>query len=96
MPSPTSMEIQTETRTRLSKEFNGSSQAGSTPNLLHPVRPGLPHQADLPEVVDLELQLAVWVPSVMDKPVYATAASPVSVLMVFAVTKPVIGGKSTL
>lgn len=94
MPSPTFMEIQTGTRTASLKEFNGSLQAGLIPNLLHRVPPGLPHQADLPEVVDLEHQLAVWGPSVMDKLVYATAASRVSALMVFAVTKPVIGGKS--
>lgn len=51
------MEIQTETRTMSSREFNGSSQAGSIPNLPHRVRLGLPHQAALEEVVDLDHQL---------------------------------------
>lgn len=99
MPTPTFMEIRTGTRTTSSKEFNGSLQAELIPNLLHRVPPGLPHRADLADLVDLvdlEHQLVGWVPSAMEKRVCATAASRVSALMAFAVTKPVTGGKSTL
>lgn len=96
MPTLTFMETRTGTRTTSSKEFNGSSQAELIPNLLHRVPPGLPHQVDQVDQVDLEHQLVGWVPSAMEKRVYATAALPVSALMAFAVTKPVIGGKLTL
>lgn len=73
------------TRTTSSREFNGSSLAESTPSMLHQVHPGLPLQA--------VLALAVWEPSAMGRPSYATAALPVSPLMVSAATKLAIGGE---
>lgn len=93
MPTLTSMEIPTAIRTTSSREFNGSSQVGSTPSMLPRVRPGLPRPVVL--AVDLVVVLALegWGPSVTVKPSCVTAALHAFRLMVSAATRLAIGGK---